>query len=50
MGWKPNNRMERNFLLSSRFVHLQISLHVKWELKNENGNDIVCVKFPAKIM
>jgi hypothetical protein len=49
-GYKPNNEKEKNFQLSSPFVHLQISLGVKWELKNENGKDIVCALIPAKIM
>jgi hypothetical protein len=49
-GWKTNNEKEKNFQLSSPFVHLQISLQVKWELKNENGKDIVCALIPVKIM
>jgi hypothetical protein len=49
-GWKPNKEKEKNFQLSSPFVHLQISLQVKWELKNEDGKDIVCALIPAKIM
>jgi len=49
-GCKHNNKKEKNFQLSSPFVHLQINLEVKWELKNENGKDIVCALVPAKIM
>lgn len=27
----------------------KISVIVKWELRDENGKDVVCVKIPAKI-
>ncbi|GFG32564.1 hypothetical protein Cfor_12345 [Coptotermes formosanus] len=28
----------------------RIHLEVKWELKNESGNDVVCALFPVRIM
>jgi len=40
----------QKILLIFAFVCLQIQLQVKWELKNENGNDIVCALIPVKIM
>jgi hypothetical protein len=37
-------------LFTFSFIFFQMRLSVKWELKNENGNDIVCALIPVKIM
>ena len=44
------NNYHYTTIISVLKTYPKISLEVKWELKNENGKDIVCALIPAKIM
>ncbi|KAL3308216.1 Phosphatidylglycerol/phosphatidylinositol transfer protein [Cichlidogyrus casuarinus] len=39
-----------NFTLPISSSYPSISVIIRWELVDQNGNDIVCVDFPAKIV
>ena len=47
---QPGNNYHYTTIISVLKTYPKISLEVKWELKNENGKDIVCALIPAKIM
>jgi Niemann-Pick C2 protein len=47
---KPGNNYHYTATLPVLKSYPKIHLEVRWELKNENDDDIVCAQFPAKIV
>ncbi|VDK43747.1 unnamed protein product [Taenia asiatica] len=46
---KPNSSEQMDYSLYVKESYPSIQLTIKWQLVNEVGVDLVCIKFPAKL-